>query len=354
MKSYLLALTFLFPLFAGAEPVKYADSSTIKSSAFGESREIMVSLPPSYAKSSSTRYPVIYTVRGQLDLLAVVAAINMLDSEAPEFIVVGITGSGAEFIPDEKFGETKFSRLLHSDVVPHIEKNYRTAPYSILVGHSAAGKFVTNDWLSRGDDFSSYYAISPELNDGVINARVKSMSEKSVSLKNSLLISMGNESERMQSMFDELKARKALSKNTRFVQFKDQTHMSGRVHTVIAGLRDSFKNWRPSSKVASGSLEGLQAHYSALSERYGYEVLIPLETMKRESAFHSASKIEERWHVASDIVKYALAKTPNDVDEFISIADELSDYGAIEGSQRLISFVCEQAPGHSRCANIAK
>ena len=323
----------------------------IESSAFGEAREIMVSLPDSYDKDSSTLYPVIYTVRGQLDMLAVVAAIDMLASEVPEFIVVGISGSGSEFIPSKKEEQSEFSKLLHNEVVPHIEKEYRTAPYSILVGHSAAGKFVTNDWLDRGRDFSSYYAISPELHDGAINTRASSFNQQHFSTKKPLVISMGNEDKRMQSMFDELEALSSLNSKVNFIRFEDQTHMSGRVNTVMAGLRSSFNNWRPSKKVESGRFEGLQAHYLQLGERFGYEVAIPLETMKRESAFHSASDIEERWQVASDIVKYAISKTPSDVDAFIDIADEMVGYGMIDGSKRLISFICEESPKHNRCAN---
>lgn len=351
MKSFLLALILLLPINPLAEPVKYADRSTIESNAFGELREIMVSLPASYEKNSSTVYPVIYTVRGQLDLLAVVAAINMLDSEVPELIVVGISATGSEFIPDAMGEQSNFSKFLHNEVVPYVEKEYRTAPYSILVGHSAAGKFVTNDWLSRGSDFSSYYAISPELNDGAINARAKSMLRKDFSGKSPLLLSVGNESKRMQSMFEELKAFKPLVAIADFIQFEDQTHMSGRVHTVMAGLRSSFKNWKPSKKIESGKFEGLQAHYLQLSERYGYEVAIPLETMKRESAFHSASDIKERWQVAADIVKYALTRTPGDADEFISLSDEMVAYGMSDGSKRLMSFICQQLPEHDRCEN---
>ncbi len=349
MKSWFIVLTLLATKFASAEPVKYADSSTIESHAFGEPREILISLPESYQKNLDARYPVIYTVRGQLDTLAVVAALDMLDSEAPEFIVVGISGSGAEFIPSKNGTQSNFSKLLHNEVVPYIESSYRTAPYNILVGHSAAGKFVANDWLARGNDFSSYYSISPELHNGAINTLAKSLVEKEVRRKTPLLVSMGREDQRMQSMFDELDDLEALKPKVKFIQFKDQTHMSGRVHTVMAGIRGSFKGWRPSKKIESGNFEALLSHYQKLSERYGYEIAIPLETMKRESAFHSASDIEARWQVASDIVNYALSTTPRDADEFFNISAEMIDYGMLDGSKRLISFVCKEVPEHSKC-----
>lgn len=350
MKLFLLTLAILMPTFVVAEPVKYADSVLIESTAFGKNREIMIALPESYGQSPDTLYPVIYTVRGQLDLLAVLAAIDMLASEAPEFIVVGINGSGAEFIPAKKNEQDPFSQFLHNDVVSYIEEGYRTAPYSILVGHSAAGKFVTNDWLNRGDDFSSYYAISPELNDGAINARVNTIGQKELIAKKPLLMSIGNEGKRTQSMFDELSGLKSLSQIANFIQFKDQTHMSGRVHTVMAGLRSSFKNWRPTRNVESGEFKELEAHYSNLTKQYGYQVAVPLETMRRESAFHSASNNPERWRIASDIVKYGITKIPSYADEFIDMANEMVDYGLEEGSERLISYVCVQSPEHSRCA----
>lgn len=349
MKSTLLALILICSTTAFAKPVKYADSYSIESIAFDEPREIMVALPESYDSNPSALYPVIYTVRGQLDLLSVVAAIDMLASEAPEFIVVGISGSGSEFIPSKNREQTDFSRLLHNEVVPHIEKEYRVAPFSILVGHSAAAKFVTNDWLANGSDFSSYYAISPELHNGAINTLAKSLNEKEIVKKSPLLISMGNEDKRMQSMFDELNTLGTLKAKVSFIQYNDHTHMSGRVNTVMSGLRSSFNNWKPSKKVESGQFEVLQAHYHELSKRFGYEVAIPLETMKRESAFHSASNSKERWQVAYDIIEYALTKTTNDADEFFGIADEMIGYGMIEGSARLVSYICEQLPDHSKC-----
>ena len=355
MKTLLFLALLLLSFDALTEPVKYADSSMIESATFGEPRQIMIALPDSYMNDSGSLYPVIYVVRGQSDMLGVVAAIDMLAAEVPEFVVVGISGIGHEFIPAKNGEQSKFSKLLHNEVVPHIQKNYRTAPYSILVGHSAAGKFVSNDWLDRGSDFSSYYAVSPELHDGAINSRLRSLQQRSVSLKSPLLISMGNEDKRMRSMFDELESlsssNTSLNSKVNFIRFEDHTHMSGRVNTVMAGLRNSFNNWRPSRKIESGKFEKLQAHYLKLGERYGYEVAIPLDTMTRQSAFHSASDSAERWQIASDIVKYSITKTPNSVNDFFDIAEEMVGYGMQDGSKRLISFICEHSTDDSRCSN---
>jgi len=334
-----------------SESVKLADRVNIDSNVFDSDREILMALPKSYDSLYQATYPVIYVVRGQLDILSMLAAIDMLSAESPEFIVVGVSGEGSEFLPDEKDHQTDFSMFLHDEVVPYIENNFRVAPFSLLVGHSAAGKFVMNDWLSRGEDFSSYIAISPELHSGKINQKAKMMSNEKIETKKPLMVSMGAEDPRMTSLFEELSNLTQFRQSIDFVEFPDQTHMSTRVHTMMKGLRSIFPNWQPDKKVSSGPFRQLASHYAQLSERYGFDVPIPIETLKREAAFHSASNIEPRWDVARQMIKYAVDKDKSTADEFFSIAEEMKGFGMNEGSQRLTELVCGFVTEHPLCKN---
>ena len=125
--------------------------------------------------------------------------------------------------------------------------------------------------------------------------------------------------------------------------------MSGRIPTIVAGLRQSFDNWAPSQEVQSGKFELLQDHYQGLSQQYGFEVEIPLESMLRLSGFDSMSGDEAKWENAAKVVDYALTKNPNNVDGFFSIVDQVVSVGQIDASKRLISFICKNTPDHSRC-----
>lgn len=347
MKVFLL-LILLSPIYALAGPVKYADSFMIDSKAFGEEREVMISLPDTYESSSTSVYPVIYIVRGQLDMLSVIASLDMLSTEVPEFIVVGITGIG-EFNPTETGEQSQFSQLVHNEVIPHINKEYRTAPYSILVGHSGAGRFVMNDWFTRGSDFSEYYLISSSPGNKQEREHAISIKEEDVQKKGTLLVSISNEKNNARAMFDEFKTLDALSNKVTFIEFPEETHMSGRIPTIIAGLRQSFDDWEPSQGILSGKFELLQNHYRDLGQQYGFEVEIPLDTMKRLSGFDSMSDDEAKWQNASKVVDYALTKNPNNADEFFNIADQVVSFGQIDASKRLISFICKNTPVHSRC-----
>ena len=349
MKVFLL-LILLSPMYALAGPVKYADSFIINSKAFGEEREIMVALPDTYESSPSSVYPVIYVVRGQLDMLSVIASLDMLSTEVPEFIVVGITGMG-EFRPTDTGEQSQFSQLVHNEGIPHINKEYRTAPYSILVGHSGAGRFVMNDWFTRGRDFNEYYLISSSPGNKQEREQAISIKDEDVQKKGKLLVSISNEKNNARAMFDEFKSIEALSNSVRFIEFPKETHMSGRIPTIIAGLRQSFDNWSPSQDIQSGKFELLQNHYQGLSQQYGFNVDVPLETMKRLSGFDSMSGDEAKWQNAAKVVDYALTKNPDNADEFFNIVDQVVSFGQIDASKRLISFICKNTPDHSRCMN---
>jgi predicted alpha/beta superfamily hydrolase len=348
MKVFLL-LILLLPIYALAEPVKYADSFMIDSKAFGEEREVMISLPDTYESSSSSVYPVIYIVRGQLDMLSVIASLDMLSTEVPEFIVVGITGTGTEFHPTKTGEQSQFSQLVHDEVIPWTNEKYRTAPYSILIGHSNAGRFVMNDWFVRGTDFNDYYLISSSTGNKAEREFAISIKEEEVQKKGMLLVSLSNEKGGPRAMVDEFKGLDALSNNTTFIEFPNQSHMSGRIPTITAGLRQSFENWNAPESVQRGKFELLQAHYLKLSKQYGFEVEIPLETMKRMAGFDSMSDDEVKWENAANVVEYALTKNPNDVGEFFNIVDQVVDFGQVDASKRLISFICKNTPDHSRC-----
>jgi len=297
MRVFLL-LILLSPVIALAEPVKYADSLMLSSKAFSEEREIMVSLPDSYEKNSSSVYPVIYIVRGQLDMLSVIASLDMLDAEVPEFIVVGVTGTGSEFHPTKTGKQSQFSKLVHNEVIVHINKEYRTAPYTILVGHSGAGRFVLHDWFSRGTDFNEYYLISSSPGNKQEREHALRIKQEDVQKKGILVVSISNEKNNARAMFDEFKSIDALSNSVRFIEFPEETHMSGRIRTIIAGLRQSFGKWMPSQDIQQGKFELLKDHYRNLSQQYGFDVEIPLEMIKRLSGFDSMSGDEAKWQNA--------------------------------------------------------
>lgn len=349
MRLILLLCTCLISLSAAAEPIAYAKKVIINSKTFDAERTLRVSLPASYDSSISSRYPVIYVIRGQLDLLATVASLNMLDKETPEFIVVGVDGSLGEFFPSKDGTQTQFSQFLHDEVMPYIEQMYRAAPYNVLTAHSMAAIFVMTDWLEDGESFSKYIIISPPLEGGQMIEQVKSKKAEQLQGKNPILITVADEGELTKEKFDDLNNVLAENGSVTFRAFPDQTHMSTRVNAMMHGLREAFPDWEPSKEAQEGNLDDLRKHYKALSKRYNMNVDIPLDMLARMSGMDSLADDVSKNKNAAAVVKYVLARNPADVDELFDTAEQLLNFRPIEGSKRLVSYICDEVAQDARC-----
>ena len=86
----------------------------------------------------------------------------------PEMIVVGIqnTNRTRDMTPTKtesanSGGGENFMKFIETEVMPMVEKNYRTQPFKIFAGHSLGGLTVIYSFVSRPDLFNAYIAASP-------------------------------------------------------------------------------------------------------------------------------------------------------------------------------------------------
>lgn len=154
---------------------------TVRSEIVNQSYELIVALPSSYAKSPDANYPVIYVLDGQWNFAMAEAIAGKLgvDGFLPEVIVVGIAWGGKDADPillrqrdftPEVFaqwkgsgGADKFLNALERELIPYIDKQYRTAESRTIAGSSLAGLFVSYALLERPHLFYKYVASAPAL-----------------------------------------------------------------------------------------------------------------------------------------------------------------------------------------------
>ena len=117
---------------------------TINSQAVGEERTILVQVPANYDRTDA-RYPVVYMLDAHAPQNAMIA--GLVEQQAwggvmPEVIVVGIqnTTRTRDMTPTPSDrqgagGAAKFLQFIETEVIPFVEKNYRTDPYRVLAGH---------------------------------------------------------------------------------------------------------------------------------------------------------------------------------------------------------------------------
>jgi len=137
-------------------------------------RDVIVFLPPSYAKAKKRRYPVVYGLHGY----SIGAEQWSREIHVPQTIEGAIAKGAQEMIvvlPDSKTVHNgsmysssvttgDFERFIASDVVAHIDAHYRTIPKRSsrgLVGHSMGGYGASRIGMRHSDVFGSLYIMSP-------------------------------------------------------------------------------------------------------------------------------------------------------------------------------------------------
>lgn len=168
------------PAVPGAKPVKVErikiHGTALEGNLEGDAvdREVLVFLPPSYAREKSRRYPVVYALHGY----SIGAEQWSKEIHVPQTIEGAFAQGAQEMIvvlPDSKTMHNgsmysssittgDFENFIARDVVAYIDAHYRTMPNRSargLVGHSMGGYGATRIGMKHADVFGGLYIMSP-------------------------------------------------------------------------------------------------------------------------------------------------------------------------------------------------
>ena len=167
----LLLLTLASALRAQDVTIRLGIADTVTSEQLAETRRLIVHLPESY-ETSNERYPVLYLLDGTREsVLETIAAMNKLrgDGFAPEMLVVAIENVDRDrdmmplsttAYPVSNPGAERFLGFIADDLIPHVDRTYRTTEQRILVGKSLSGLFTLYALLTRPGLFGAYVGRS--------------------------------------------------------------------------------------------------------------------------------------------------------------------------------------------------
>lgn len=172
--------TIVPPVIPGAKPVT-AEHIRIHGQALEGNlegdvvdRDVIVFLPPSYAKEKSRRYPVVYALHGYSigaeqwsHEIHVPQTIEGAFAEGAKEVIVVLPDSktiynGSMYSASATTGD--FERFIAHDVVSYIDAHYRTIPERTsrgLVGHSMGGYGASRIGMRHSDVFGALYIMSP-------------------------------------------------------------------------------------------------------------------------------------------------------------------------------------------------
>lgn len=361
-------LFLIFPMTAYSQPKQVVSTVhqqyTIKSLAVGEDRTILVRVPGNYERSQN-RYPVIYMLDAHPPQNAMMA--GMVEQQVwgdvmSDAIIVGIqnTNRMRDMTPTPgdrpgAGGADKFLSFIETEVVPFVEKNYRTEPYRIIAGHSLAGLFVVYAMLERPDTFNVYIAASPYLHwdNNYLIKRAEESFKKRSEWNKTLFIALGEEPPYMDAynaLQQLLKRTKPKNLDYEFRLFSAENHGSVVLPAYYAGLRKTYAGW---TAPGNGSLADVENHYRSLSKRYGYTIRVPEALMNRigYQLLGAGSNAE-----AIEVFKKNVASYPASANVYDSLAEAYEKNGQKTLARDLYEKAWKMAEqnGEAQLAAVAK
>lgn len=337
---------------------------TINSVVLGEERSILVRVPANYDRTGR-KFPVIYMTDAHPPQNAMMAAVieqQAWSGQIPELILVGIqnTNRTRDLTPTkvegrETGGSERFLRFIETEVIPLVEKNYRTESFRIFAGHSLGGLFAVYSFVSRPDLFDAYIAASPDLDwdEDLVIKRAEEIFRQKKDWNKWMYLGIGNEPEFIKG-FESF--RKLLKKNNPknfnydFREFPDENHASVVLPSYYWGLRKVFEGWLPPPL---GSVAELENHYTKLSKKYGYKIPVP-ENLMNQIGYQllNTNRISE----ALEVFRKNVAVYPESANVYDSFGEALERNGQLKAARDNYekAYKMAETQGDEQLARLAK
>ncbi len=168
-KSVTLIIACFFVFFGNSQAI-YESFRSIK---LDQNRELKIQLPRNYKKNVDKTYPLIIVLDGDYLFEPVAGNVDYFSywEDMPESIVVGVNQrktreddcryDKAEYLPTLKGSE--FFEFIGQELLPYLNKTYRTAQLKIVVGHDYTANFINYFLFKDNPIFQGYICLSPEL-----------------------------------------------------------------------------------------------------------------------------------------------------------------------------------------------
>jgi hypothetical protein len=318
----------------------------IHSDVLNEERTLLISVPEEY-ESGAAAYPVLFVLYGDQVrgyFAETVHTVSRLSQEGsiPALIVVGVANVERyrDLSPVERRGNPSgiepFSRFVVEELIPFVEKEYRTVDYRILVGPQAGAEFGLYTLAKRPGVFDAFLVENPFRSERTTEVLMGAMTPvladgmpaytfiqiTCVARAGFMDMTEGNDQVRELERIVADKNIKNLMLVTNFVENNQDFIPSP---GVKEGLRELFRDYRfPDEREISG-LADLKEHYQALSGRFGFVIDVPELTLITRGVELKEKHLVE---AAEEIFAYAVSAYPASVNGYWQLANlyrELND-----------------------------
>lgn len=349
-----------------AQDIKIGEKYLMRSNLLDEERHYWVHLPVNY--SADKKYPVLYVLDGdrsfsyasgvlsQLsanDKTPALIMVSILNTDrvrdlTPTHVTVDAEGSRSPD-PNTTGGGKNFLEFLKTEFIPYIESKYKTEDFRILAGHSLGGLFAIYSYLEDPKLFQGYIVIDPSLwwDSNVLARRVSENAFKKSTRNNLIYLSSAtnpqpNMLEGQNLFMDALNKADIDTLNMTYTHFADEHHGSVDLLSFYHGLRFIFEGWEISFQEAMENPALIDEHFTAMTNRLGYEV-VPSERFIDRLAF-SFMFMKNDKQKALEFFKRNVENFPNSARAHDSLGTGYRQLGDLENAIKSYEKALEIEP----------
>ena len=287
MKPRLLLLIFSLYVMSffslSGEPIIIGETITIDSKVLMKKASLNIRLPSSYLALKNKRYPVLFSLGTDTGFAATAGTLETLSHNQeypmPDTIFVSLTTETAVNVIQRGVKSEDFINFLETDVIPYIDKNYRTQPYRILTAGERFGQAPLYALIHKPKLFQAYFVISPWIKDdsSLVN-EFETFLKGNKGFSAFLWLSSGGEARvapNYHKLISLLQQHAPEKLEWKSAQFNQNTHMSQGLISLPNAIESLFADLilAPDSKVVSGGAKSIKNYYQQLSDdKYSYAI----------------------------------------------------------------------------------
>ena len=277
LRFFTLIISILsLPLFA------QIDYKELSSDILGETRQLKIQLPRNYEGNVDKTYPIIIVMDGDYLFEPVAGNVDYYSywEEMPQVIVVGINQvdsrnddtyyDEASNLPSDT--GASFFEFIGLELMPYLDKNYRTSTFRIAVGHDLTANFMNYYLMKDPALFQGYISLSPDIAPQMeerLTARLGAIDQKLFYYLATGTEDIGALRNSIIQLDSQIKQVNNESLQYNFDNFEGATHYSLVGRAIPKALEQMFSVYRPISKTEyKERLLKSDAPYDYLIDKY--------------------------------------------------------------------------------------
>jgi predicted alpha/beta superfamily hydrolase len=347
--------------------VAIAERYSIQSKALNETRTYLVHKPGGY-DFTDERYPVIVLLDGETNIQHVSATADFLanNGRAMKMLVVGIentdrqrdltppiTNTHSSDRPEGKVGGAEqFLNFIAEELLPQIDRTYRTRPTRILIGHSLGGLFACYTLLKRPELFKAYISVSPSLwwDNEALADEALSFAANHKEVQAAVYVTMGSEGGSMLGGTQKFVGALTSAGNgvaAVFTRWPEESHGSVVMRSVYEGLKWLHESYYTTDPIQTYEVSGLQSYdkrFEVISKYLGYPVQPPVSELWQIQQY---LRNEKRFEEAARVLERMVQMYPHATNARYELGRVYLDLQDQERAAATLTQLLKENPGHS-------